>query len=179
LLYFMNKAPMGNYDKSIAQAGNGSPDIIATRLNGRTKHGIGLNYDQQLNETLGLFARAGWNDGKNETWCFTEIDHTLTTGLSFDGKKWKRQDDNAGLALLTNGLSGDHKNYLSKGGYGFITGDGKLNYAPEYAAELYYSFKPVIKDLWITADYQFMINPAYNKDRGPVNIFSLRLHVDL
>lgn len=179
LLYYMNKAPMGNYDQSVALAGNNIPDITATRRDGRTKHGFGLNYDQQLSDYLGLFARAGWNDGRNETWCFTEIDRTLSAGISLDGSRWKRSDDDAGVALFANGLSGDHKNYLDKGGYGFIAGDGKLNYAPECAAEFYYSFKPAVKDLWITADYQFMVNPAYNKDRGPVSIFSLRLHVDL
>jgi high affinity Mn2+ porin len=179
LLYFTNKAAMGNYDKSISLAGAGVPDITATRSNGRTKQGVGLNYDQQVGKYTGLFARAGWNDGANETWCFTEIDQTLTAGISLDGSKWKRKNDNVGIALLANGLSGDHRRYLARGGYGFIVGDGKLNYAPEYATELYYSFKPVVKDLWITADYQFMVNPAYNKDRGPVSIFSLRLHVEL
>ncbi len=179
VLYFLNKAAMGNYDKAIALAGNGAPDISATAQVGRTKQGIGVNYDQQFNKFLGFFARAGWNDGKNETWCFTEIDKTLTAGLSFDGEQWKRNDDYAGVALLVNGLSSDHKNYLAKGGYGFIVGDGKLNYASEYGTELYYNFKSALKNLWITADYQFMMNPGYNKDRGPVNIFSLRVHVEL
>jgi len=179
LLYFMNRAPMGNYRKAIALALNNAPDITATRFNGRTKHGIGVSADQQVNDYMGLFARAGWNDGKNETWCFTEIDRTLTAGISLDGKKWKRSGDNAGIALLANGLSDDHRSYLIKGGYGFIVGDGKLNYAPEYATEVYYSFRPLDNDIMISADYQLMFNPAYNKDRGPVNIFSLRVHVDL
>lgn len=179
LLYFVNTAPMGNYAKSIQLAGNGEPDITATRVARRTKHGLGLNYDQRLSKHSGLFARAGWNDGRNETWCFTEIDRTLTGGLLLDGERWKRKGDNAGIALLTNSISRDHRRYLSKGGYGFIVGDGRLNYAPEYAAEVFYSFRPLDEEFYVSADYQFMVNPGYNTDRGPVHIFSVRVHVEL
>ena len=86
---------------------------------------------------------------------------------------------NLGLAIVTDALSTDHRNYLAAGGTGFELGDGKLNYGQESAAEFYYSFKPTASSIWLTADYQFVVNPGYNKDRGPVNVFSLRLHIEL
>ena len=176
LLLFHNKADFGNYEE--AEKLN-NPDITATRKSGRTKTGFELNFDAQLNKTAGLFGRAGWNDGKNETWVFTEIDRTACFGVSLNGDAWKRNDDNAGIAIVVNGISNDHKNYISKGGSGFILGDGNLNYAPESIAEFYYNVKPSDKlPLWLTGDYQFVLNPGYNKDRGPVNIFSIRVHTE-
>ncbi len=176
LLFYHNKADFGNYDEAIKLS---NPDIIATRKSGRTKTGFELNFDAQLNKTAGLFGRVGWNDGKNETWVFTEIDRTGCFGVSVNGDTWRRTYDNAGLALVVNGISKEHRSYISKGGSGFILGDGNLNYAPESIAELYYSVKPSDKlPLWITGDYQFALNPGYNKDRGPVNIFSFRVHTE-
>ncbi|MBS1586137.1 MAG: carbohydrate porin [Bacteroidetes bacterium] len=178
LLGFYNKANMGNYVLSTGSAAvSDTPDVTATRVYSRTKTGFGINLDQQLNSLLGIFARIGWNDGKNETWCFTEIDQTASLGLNFDGHKWKRDEDNGGIAIVVNGLSKDHRNYLAAGGNGFILGDGKLNYAPEAIGELYYSFKPLKTGIWLTGDYQFCLNPGCNSDRGPVHIFSVRLHV--
>ena len=175
LLAFYNRANFGNYEEAVKTTG--IPDVTATRKLGRTKTGFEVNADVQLNKTEGLFTRAGWNDGKNETWVFTEIDRTACIGISFNGNKWKRKDDNAGIAAVLNGISKEHRNYIAKGGSGFILGDGKLNYGAESIAELYYNFKPSDKlPLWLTADYQFALNPGYNKDRGPVNIFSFRVH---
>jgi len=156
-----------------------APDVTATRELGRTKWGFGLNFDQELSKNIGLFGRLGWNDGNNETWAFTEIDRTISSGLSFSGNSWKRQEDNAGIAILVNGLSKDHIHYLERGGSGFILGDGALNYGVESIAEIYYNIKPSLKlPLWITGDYQFVLNPGYNRDRGPVNIFSVRVHTE-
>lgn len=176
LLVFHNTANFGNYDEASKLS---NPDITATRKLGRAKTGLELNFDAQLNNTFGLFARGGWNDGKNETWVFTEIDHTRCVGISLNGASWQRKDDNAGIAIVVNGISKDHRTYLSKGGSGFILGDGKLNYAAESIAELYYSVKPsAALPLWLTGDYQFILNPGYNKDRGPVHIFSFRVHTE-
>jgi high affinity Mn2+ porin len=94
------------------------------------------------------------------------------------GNSWKRSDDELGLAFVANGLSGPHRDYLAAGGYGFIIGDGKLNYNNELIAELYYKINAYQKKFWLSPDYQFIVNPAYNKDRGPVNVFSLRVHVE-
>lgn len=145
----------------------------------RNKAGFGINADQELSDAVGMFARLGWNDGKNETWCFTEIDRTFSLGASFNGKTWKRSNDVGGIALVVNGLSKDHRDYLARGGSGFILGDGGLTYAPEMVAELYYNFKPLKLPIWFTGDYQFCLNPGYNSARGPANIFSLRVHVEL
>jgi len=180
ILGYYNTAESGNYQRAVRYPGVGGPDITLSRGEAlRHKIGFGINADQQLNDMLGLLARIGWNDGKNETWAFTEIDRTASMGLAVNGKKWKRPDDNGGIAFLVNGLSADHRNYLEAGGSGFILGDGKLNYAPETAAEIYYSFKPAGAPLWVSGDYQLCFNPGYNADRGPVNIFSVRVHAEL
>lgn len=180
LLYFNNKADMGSYAEAIQQGiqQDTVPNIIATRKNGRHKWGLGLNADQDLNNGLGAFLRAGFNDGKIETWNFTEVDKTLSLGLVQNGKLWKRKDDNVGFALAFNGLSKNHSTYLKNGGNGFILGDGTLNYGTESILETYYDFKPFLNPIWLTVDYQFAVNPGYNKDRGPANIFSFRVHVE-
>ncbi|MDR3680679.1 MAG: carbohydrate porin [Flavipsychrobacter sp.] len=180
VLGYYNNADMGNYKRAMQDAGSITvPDVIATRKYGRTKTGFGINVDQQLSATTGVFARLGWSDGQNETWCFTEADQTVSAGVNVNGKGWKRGDDNLGLALVVNGLSQNHRDYLADGGLGFQLGDGKLNYSNETAAELYYSFKPLSSGIWLTGDYQFVLNPGYNSDRGPVNVFSFRVHVEL
>lgn len=180
ILGYVNDGHMGNYKQAIAHADTANPpDVISTRKYGTTKVGLGISADQQINQTLGLFLRLGWNDGKNETWCFTEADRTASVGANINGGVWHRADDNIGFAIVANSLSKEHKEYLADGGLGFQLGDTKLNYAPETAAELYYSFKALAAGIWLTADYQFVLNPGYNKDRGPVNVFSFRLHVEL
>jgi high affinity Mn2+ porin len=178
---YYNNGNMGNYALALQHPNpaTGLPDVISTRLFERTKTGIGLNTDQQLTDNVGVFLRAGWNDGKNETWAFTEADRALAAGVNINGAAWKRKDDNLGLAIDVNGLSPDHRDYLGAGGLGFQLGDGKLSYANETAVELYYSFKPLSSGIWLSGDYQLILNPGYNSDRGPVNVFSLRVHVEL
>ena len=180
LLGYYNNGDMGNYATALQHRDSaGLPDVISTRKYGRTKTGIGLNADQQIGDHTGVFLRAGWNDGKNETWAFTEADRSLSAGVALNGTAWKRKDDNISLAIDVNGLSQDHRDYLAAGGLGFQLGDGKLSYANETAIELYYSYKPISAGIWLTGDYQFILNPGYNSDRGPVNVFSFRLHVEL
>jgi len=180
LLGYYNDGHMGNYDQAISEATPGnSPSVISTRAYGRSKYGLGLNVDQQIDDIAGAFLRLGWNDGKNETWCFTEADRTLSGGFTFNGKNWKRKDDVVGLGVIVNALSDPHREYLADGGMGFQIGDGKLNYAFEKVTEVYYSLKPTENALWITADYQLALDPGYNKDRrGPVSVLSLRVHVE-
>ncbi len=180
ILGYCNKAAMGSYTEAIGAADNAHvPNIINTRGLSRYKVGFGINADQQLTNTIGIFGRMGWNNGTSETWCYTEADRTIVGGLSINGGGWKRKDDVLGAALVINGLSADHRAYLADGGLGFELGDGKLNYGYETATELYYSFKPVSAPVWISGDYQFVLNPGYNSDRGPVNVFSFRIHVEL
>ncbi|MDQ1096703.1 MULTISPECIES: carbohydrate porin [Chryseobacterium] len=143
---------------------------------GGKKTAIGLNLEQQLTSDIGFFSRAGWNDGKYVTWAFTEIDHTINAGFSVKGSRWKRPDDVVGIGYGINGISEDHKDFLKAGGYGFIIGDGKLNYGSESILEMYYNAK-LTKFLWATFDYQYVHNPAYNRDRGPVHVFGIRSHI--
>lgn len=145
---------------------------------GGVKFGFGINAEQDISKTLGLFFRAGINDGKTATWAYTEIDKSISAGLHIKGNGWRRPDDEIGAAGLLNGLSKDHRAFLQAGLYGFIIGDGKLNYGPESIAEFYYQAK-LTPFLFAAVDYQFIKNPAYNKDRGPAHVFGARVHVEL
>ncbi len=180
VLLYENHANMGNYrstlDTQVGLPGN-SIDVTKTRALS-VKYGIGFNVEQAITSDLGLFARASRNDGHTETWAFTEVDEALSFGASLKGRKWRRENDTAGLAFMSNGLSDDHKAYLAAGGYGFMIGDGKLSYSPELIGELYYLYK-VIPGLDLSSDYQFLANPAYNSERGPVSIFSIRVHYEI
>jgi high affinity Mn2+ porin len=176
---FWNRADMGNYqiaiDSGIAE--NKAPNIVSTRAFGRSKWGF---YDAlEMNKgALHFTLKSSWNDGQNETWAFTEIDRSYVEAIRADGNLWNRKNDAAGIAFLENGISDAHRQYLADGGYGFIIGDGQLNYGMEDIAEAYYSFN-IFKIFFVSPDYQFVLHPAYNKERGPVNIVSLRLHVAL
>jgi high affinity Mn2+ porin len=175
LIGFFNRSHMGNYKLALNYP---VPDVTATRIYSRNKWGWVINAERQLTKTGGAFGRLSWNDGRNETWCFTEIDQSATLGYVLKGDRWKRSDDEAGIAVIANGISKDHQDYLKAGGSGFIIGDGKLNYAPELIAELYYKLQLSKGKIAISPDYQFVLNPAYNKDRGPVHVIGLRFHTE-
>lgn len=176
LLGFFTTTDMGNYRQSIALSPL-NPNITDTRKYGNTKFGFGINAEQNITTDLGCFFRTSWNDGNNETWVFTEIDRSLSAGLTMTGQRWKRDNDNCGFAFVVSGISNPHKDYLKAGGKGFILGDGNLTYAWEKLAEIYYSAELVKNRLYLSGTYQFLLNPGYNSDRqGPVNIFSIRLH---
>ena len=177
LLGFFTLAHMGNYLQSLA-LNPINPLIQSVEKYGNTKYGFGINAEQNITTDLGCFFRASWNDGNNETWAFTEIDQSMSAGISMTGERWKRKNDNIGVALVVSGISKPHQDYLRAGGKGFILGDGNLNYAPEQLTEIYYSFELIPNSLYLSGTYQLVVNPAYNKDRsGPVNIFSARLHL--
>jgi len=178
LLVFYNRADMGNYRESIDQAGGAPPDITATRRQGRVKWGFAVNLQQAVDKDLGLFFRGSWNDGKNEAWAYAEIEGSVTAGAVRRAPLASRPEDEAGLAGIVNALSTDHRDYLAAGGYGFMIGDGRLSYGLEGIVELYYKAL-LVKHLWLTGDYQFVQNPAYNRDRGPVHVFGLRFHAEI
>jgi high affinity Mn2+ porin len=177
LLLFHNLAKMGNYNEAIKSSP--APDITSVRNDPRSKNGFGLSLEQEISSFAGIFVRGSWNDGCNETWAFTEIDRSLSGGIVFNGAAWSRKKDELGAAVVVNGISGPHRNYLKAGGYGFIIGDGNLDYGSENIFEAYYKFSIPLLFLSISPDYQFVLNPAYNKDRGPVHIFGVRAHVEL
>jgi high affinity Mn2+ porin len=174
---FLNRAHMGNYNESVL-LNPVQPDITSTANYANHKIGFIINAAQQLNEYLGAYTRFSYNDGRNETWAYTEIDRSLNIGFQYD-KHPSDETNVLGLGVVINGLSKPHRNYLAAGGYGFIIGDGKLNYAPEIITEFYYRFSFFSDHLQISPDYQFVIDPAYNKERGPIHIFSLRTHIEL
>jgi high affinity Mn2+ porin len=177
-LLFYNVANMGNYKEAVNDTAY-HHDITLTRKYGRSKYGFGINVEQGLNKSAGAFLRVGWNDGQNETWAYTEIDRTISGGVTFDLSAVERPKDNLGAAIVFNGISQAHRAYLNSGGYGFIIGDGRLpHYGTEFIFETYYLFQ-LYNSLAITLDYQHVENPAYNRDRGPVNFGAVRVHFEI
>ena len=176
LLAFRNKAKMGSFRDALADAPNngGIPDVSRVRTE-RTKIGFGVNAEQNLTANIGVFGRGSWNDGASETYAFTEIERSISAGVVAKAGRWNRADDTVGIAIVRNGLSSAHRDYLAAGGHGAFIGDGKLNYRPESIVEAYYSAN-VAKNAWVTLDCQRIANPAYNRDRGPVTVGSIRLH---
>ncbi|WP_420383211.1 carbohydrate porin [Novosphingobium sp.] len=151
------------------------PDNAAYRRN--TDHyGGTINAEQELTSSLGVFLRASASDGVTEADDFTDIDRSVSTGATLTGQGWGRASDKIGLAGVVNGISRTHQIFFDDGGLGTLVGDGRLPHpGDEWIAEAWYSFA-VIKAVNVTADYQFIANPGYNRDRGPVHVFGLRLH---
>ncbi|MDE2257594.1 MAG: carbohydrate porin, partial [Xanthomonadaceae bacterium] len=181
LLAFRNTARMGVYRDAIAaaQSSGHPPDIVADDRDGRHKTGFALNGELPLADAgdTGLFARYGWNDGKTESFAFSEVDRTLSFGAQVAGSRWSRPNDRFGVGIAVDGLSADHRDYLAAGGNGFLLGDGRLNYAHEQIAEAYYAFQPVAH-VTLSPDLQFIRNPGYNRDRGPAKFLGLRAHIE-
>ena len=179
-LVYVNHANMGNYAQAIAdfRAGMGAtPDVVATRRQGRRTYGIGENLERPIGAHARLFGRVGWNDGRNESFAYTEVNNTVELGADLTGNAWRRAGDRFGLAAVSNGLSASHREYLQLGGLGFMLGDGTLRYGRETILESYYTAH-LWRGLFGSVDGQYIVNPGYNRDRGPVFVSSVRLHVD-
>ena len=178
LLYWISRGDLGTYNDALALAAAGqAPSTLAVRRS-RTKDGVVLNLEQQLSEDLGLFMRAGVNQGGVETEDFTDVSQTLSAGLALSGNRWGRADDTVGLAVVVNQISHAGKQYLAAGGLGGIIGDGALKQAgPEQILESYYSYA-AFDFARVSLDYQLVNNPAYNRQRGPVSVFAIRTHVE-
>jgi high affinity Mn2+ porin len=177
VLQYINHANSGDYAESIRIAGKATPDVTDTRKNGTLKYGFGLNVEQEITTGVGVFGRLGWNDGHTESFAFTAIDRLATAGVSVNGRRWHRPHDTAATEITSSGISGIHAAYLSKGGYDFLIGDGGLRYGHEVIWESYYNAR-LFPGFYVGFDLQHVTNPAYNKDRGPLWIPSLRLHLE-
>jgi len=180
VLAFVNHANMGIYRDAITRFEKGlvpAPDITDHPWHVTRKYGFGLNVEQNLAQYLTAFARFGWNNGKTESFAYTEVDQTFAGGLAFHGGWWRRQYDRAGVAVVSNAISRDHQIYLAKGGYGFLIGDGALTYGRENIVESYYTAH-VWRGIYLAPGLQHIVNPGYNRDRGPVLIPSFRAHVE-
>src|SRR5262245_33327864 len=179
-LGYMNHANMGSYAEAI-QAYNAGvdlrPDIEAHRRQGRVKYAGGTSFDYVRPDGVRLYGRGGWNEGTNESFAYTEVNGTVQVGGDVDGARWHRGHDRAGIAFVSNGLSTAHRDYLRLGGLGFLLGDGTLTYGRERIVESYYTAQ-VWRGISAAVDLQHVVNPGYNRDRGPVLVVGARLHVD-
>jgi hypothetical protein len=180
LLGFVNHANMGDYRDQInlfLAHKTATPDITAHPQQTTVKYGIGLNAEQELSENIRVFGRFGWNEGQHESYAYTEVDQTMSLGADYSGKRWRRDNDKIGLTFVSNAIKKDHQNYLKLGGLGFLLGDGNLNYAREDIVEAYYNYH-LWRGVYYAFDEQFVTHPGYNKDRGPIMVETVRMHVD-
>lgn len=178
---FLTRGRMANFGDAISLSqttGSDINDATAADRRYRNRPGVSLNLQQQVSDTVGVFARAGWADGHVEPWDFTDIDRTFQLGTSITGKQWNRPDDTIGVIGIINGIDKVHEEWFNDGGVGILIGDGILpKYALEKIVETYYSYAitPTVK---LSVDYQFTADPGYNAQRGPVSIFGIRLHAE-
>jgi high affinity Mn2+ porin len=188
LLYYMNWANMGNYNQAISsfeQEKAEGKNVSVPNIDDHTpvlslKYGFGLNMEQEITDKLRFYSRLGWNEGQHESWAYTECDESFTFGGDLRGDWWGRPQDKFGVAFVEDGLSANHRRYLSLGGLGFILGDGNISYGAEQVMESYYNFPiPIERGVFGAFDVQYINNPGYNRARGPVVVPGVRLHLEL
>ncbi len=179
LLGYTNNANMGVYRDQLVKAASShaTPDITDHPWHITRKYGFGINLEQNLSHYLTAFARFGWNDGRTESFAYTEVEQTFAEGVGANGSWWHRKQDRAGVAFVSNAIKKDHQNYLAAGGQGFLLGDGQLNYGRENIVETYYTLH-VWRGIYVAPGAQHINNPGYNRDRGPVLVPSFRLHIE-
>jgi hypothetical protein len=180
LLAYTNYANMGIYRDANLQFKEGLvpiPDITSHAWHITRKYGFGINLEQNLTPNITAYARWGWDDGKTESFAYTEIDSTFNQGIGVHGALWHRKQDRAGIAFVSNGIKKDHQLYLAQGGEGFLLGDGGLRYGRENIVESYYTAH-IWRGIYLAPGVQHINNPGYNQDRGPVIVPSLRAHVE-
>lgn len=176
LMAYFNQADMGDYDEALRQPG--TPDITLTRSYAHTKYGFTSSDDAAFSDTLGGFTRLSWDNGQTETWAYTEVDGSAAAGLDWTAGRWGRPNDHLAAAEVVNVLSAPHRRYLADGGLGFMLGDGALHYGPETITETYYRIQ-INPWLQVSPDAQLVINPGYNRARGPVPVWAVRVHAQL
>jgi high affinity Mn2+ porin len=179
LMPFLNQADMASNHAATAilLAKGPGADISAAQAY-RYKYGFGLNWEQEIAENAGLFSRLGWNDGHEQAWAYDDANWTASLGVSVKGDRWQRPGDTFGLAGIVSGASRSNQRFLNAGGLGILAGDGALTYGSEKVMETYYD-SPIWKTVHAALDYQFISNPAFNRDRGPVSVLGVRLHWEL
>jgi high affinity Mn2+ porin len=180
VLAYVNHANMGIYNNAIAQFQEHVvlvPDITNHPWHITAKYGFGINLEQNLARGITVFARWGWDDGKTESFAYTEVDSSFAEGVLVNGTKWHRKQDRAGASFVSNGIKKDHQVYLADGGLGFLLGDGKLNYGRENIVEAFYTAH-VWRGIYVAPGVQHINNPGYNRDRGPVVVPTFRAHLE-
>lgn len=177
LLIFLNRNRGASFSDAAALGGDTNAAIAQSRQYGNNKYGMAISAEQQLTDNTGAFVRFSWNDGHTEDFMFTQVNQSVAAGLSLNGRMWGRLDDVSGIAGVVNGISSDQRKAIKDGYYGIIIGDGRLNYSPETIFETYYALR-LTRYATLSPDYQFIINPGYNADRGPVSVFAARLHLE-
>ncbi len=186
ILFYNNRAHMGNYRETVEDFLNGSdtalygvtvPTITLHEKYGALKYGMGYNFEQDVTGNLRVFGRFGWDDGATESFAYTEDDQTVEAGGDYSGARWNRPNDKFGLAVVSNAIKKDHQNYLMHGGLGFLLGDGNLSYGREDIVESYYTWH-AWRGLYYAVDVQHIDNPGYNTARGPAWVGSVRAHID-
>jgi high affinity Mn2+ porin len=180
VLSYVNHAHMGLYrvaNQAYLSGEDPTPEITKHETYGAVKYGFCLNLEQELTDKMRVFGRFGWNEGQHESFAYTEDDQTFEFGGDYSGRAWSRPNDKLGVTFVTNAIKADHQAYLKLGGLGFLLGDGKLNYAREDILESYYNLH-AWRGVYYALDLQYINHPGYNKDRGPVLVESVRMHVD-
>jgi high affinity Mn2+ porin len=180
LLTFVNHANMGVYRDAINDYLAGKtprPEITNHPVQTKVKYGFGVNVEQEVTRWFRLYGRWGWNEGQHESYAYTEVDQTVQFGGDYAGEQWRRKLDRTGAVLVSNAIKADHQRYLALGGRGFLLGDGALRYGRETILEYYYNAH-VWRGLFAAFDVQHINNPGYNRDRGPVFVPGLRVHLE-
>ena len=179
VLGYVNHANMGVYrtQNALAVRGGVAPDITAHAAATTVKYGVGLNVEQTLPRDVRVFGRFGWNEGAHESYAYTEVDQTFAGGADWGLGRFGRAFDKVGLTVVSNAIKRDHEAYLGLGGLGFLIGDGRLNYGRENIVEGYWNVH-AWKGVYYALDAQYVTHPGYNRDRGPVLVETVRMHVD-
>jgi len=180
VLSYVNHAHMGDYRQAVEEYLDGeaeTPDITRSEKYGAVKYGFGVNTEQEVTDHLRLFGRFGWNEDQHESFAYSEVGQTVLFGGDYSGHQWHRTNDKIGAAFVSDAIKRDHQSYLHYGGLGFLLGDGGLTYAREDILEWYYNIH-VWRGYYMMAGGSQIDHPGYNKDRGPVYVFTVRAHID-